>query len=343
MPIQSRKKSVRFISLFVILIALFLIGLPLGLWQYHQSQIFKNQADVLIKTNNATEAIVFYQKAQQTFPFRWDIAASIAGANLMVQSQKDYSDITDFAEIQTPPPLSNLPITPLGPNEIFVPILMYHHIEINPRPNDPIYAALFVSPTQLDQQLSYLATHDFHPITLDDLSNALTHHTALPPHPIVLSFDDGYQSFYDNAFPLLKKYHMKAVQFVITQVETAPAYLSWDEIVTLDKSGLVEIGAHTRNHPNLPDLSQAAIVDEIKGSKDDLEQHLNHPISWFAYPYGSYSDFIIQVVKDVGFSGAVSTIYGTNQSTDTMYLAPRIMVDGRFSILDLATRIQQQQ
>src|SRR5579859_7700635 len=194
MPLAKRRKQKKFKSYFLIVpfASLFLIIL---FWFYHQSELYKNQGDDLIKLDQPAEAIVFYKKAQTVFPWRWDLQDDISGAELILQSQYDYESITDFSEIQTPPPLSNLPSTQLAPNELFVPVLMYHHIEINPRPYDPIYAALFVSPDQLDQQLSYLLTHNYHPITLDELSNALDGREVLPVNPIVLSFDDGYQSF----------------------------------------------------------------------------------------------------------------------------------------------------
>lgn len=329
------KKGMKFFVYFLLAILIFI-----GSYLYIQSNNSKEQADHLLLSGRPAEAIELYKKAQDIFPFR-SLKEDIAGAQLVLASKSDYDSISDFAEIQIPPPLANLPSTKLAPNELFVPILMYHHIEINPRPNDTVYAALYVSPDQLNQQLSYLSTHNFHTITLDELLNALNGRKILPPNPIILTFDDGYQSFYDSAYPLLKKYNMKAVQFVITQVEGAPAYLSWSEIVEMDKSGFVEIAAHTRHHPNLPDLSQSAIIDEILGSKYDLEQHVHHTINWFAYPYGSYNQFIIQTLKNAGFKGAVSTIYGTNQSEDNLYLLPRIMVDGRFSLDNITKRIQK--
>lgn len=324
---------------FFTIIVLFLACLVA--WSYYKSQQLKTNADSLLKFGDATEAIALYKEAQNIFPLRWDIGDDIAGAELIVKSNQDYDQITEFAEIQESPSLSSLPSTILAPNELFVPIFMYHHIRVNPKPGDPIWAALNVSPSQLDEQLSYLSNHNYHTMTLDELLEALDGTIPLPQNPIVLTFDDGYRNFYENAFPLLKKYHMKAVQFVITQVVGFQAYLTWDQITEMDKSGLVEIGAHTRHHPNLPDLSQAAIVDEIKGSRMDLQQHLKHTVSWFAYPYGSYSSFIIQTVKDAGFKGAASTIYGTNQSKDNMYLFPRIMVDGRFSLDNIVRRIHK--
>src|SRR5258708_31668204 len=178
---------------------------------------------------------------------------------------------------------------------------MYHQIRVNPNPSDPVLAALSVTPQQLEQQLAYFKNHNFQTITLDELSDALDGKISLPINPIILSFDDGYRNFYENAFPLLKKYNSKAVQFVITGVADNKPYLTWNEITEMDKSGLVEFGAHTRHHPNLPDIPRATIVDEIKGSKLDLEQHLKKRVNWFAYPYGSYSEFIMQTVRDAGF------------------------------------------
>src|SRR5574340_118921 len=231
--------------------------------------------------------------------------------------------------------------SPLKPNELFVPILMYHHIRENPKPGDLVYDVLNVNSRQLDEQLNYFAAHNYHTVTLGDLSRALNGKTRLPENPVILTFDDGYRNFYENAFPLLKKYKMKAIMFIITSVVGSSPYLTWDQIKEMDKSGLVEFGAHTMHHPNLPDISQEMEKEEIIGSKKDLESHLKKPVIWFAYPYGSYSNIIIKTVKDAGFAGAVSTIYGAIQNKDNFYLMPRIGVDGRFTLSNLSRRIKQ--
>lgn len=325
----------------IFLFTVFLLFIAVVSYFFYQSDIYKKKADTLVKDGNPQEAIVLYQKAKSIFPLRNDIDEDIRGAELVIKSDNDYRQIVSFEEFQEIPPLSNLPQVSLAPNQFFVPILMYHHIRVNPIPNDPIFAALNVTARQLDFQLNFLSANKYHTVNLDDLSDALAGKKALPSNPIVLTFDDSYRDFYTNAFPLLKKYHVKAVQFVITQVLNTPDYLTWDEITEMDKSGLVEFGAHTRHHPNLPDISTTNIVNEILGSKSDLESHLGKKINWFAYPYGSYNSFIVQTVKDAGFKGAVSTIYGPVQSASTVYLAPRIMIDGRFSIEEIARRIEK--
>ncbi len=317
-----------------------IVGIIAGL-RYRQSSEFIAQGDTLLQEGKSEEAVLTYLKAYDLFPLRPDVTQKLRGARLILESDLGYKSIYQIGEqIQEVPQVPAIPTLPvLQAGQLRVPILMYHHIRVNPKPNDPVWAALNVTPQQLDDQLNYLMTHNYHTITLDQLWDALNNKATLPENPIILTFDDGYRNFYDAAFPILKKYQVKAVAFVITAVVNSPAYLTWDQIAEMDKSGLVQFGAHTRHHPNLPDLSAAIIADEIKGSKIDLETHLKKPILWFCYPYGSYSNNIIVTVKQAGFIGAASTIYGTVQSKDTIYLMPRIMVDGRFSLDNLARRI----
>ena len=329
--------------LFIIIILLSVLS-PIaifGAWRYNQSNIYVAEADQLVKSGKAEEAIITYLKAHELFPFRSDVYENLKGARLLVESDALYGSIYGIGiEIQEAPQIpAEIAKAPLKPGQLHVPLLMYHHIRINPRPGDPVWAALNVTPQQLDDQLAYLMNHNFHAITLDDLLAALDGQAELPSNPIILTFDDGYSTFYSNAFPLLKKYNVKAVAFVITNVQKASAYMSWDQITEIDRSGLVQFAAHTRNHPDLTVLSSALVTSELNGSKGDLESHLKKPIRWFAYPYGSYNNSVTDAVKKAGFVGAASTIYGVIQSKDTIYLMPRIMIDGRYSLDNFAKRI----
>lgn len=324
---------------FFLISILILFGI-FGIFRFQQSSVLKNKAEDFLKQGKAQEAVLLLQEARSLFPFNKDIYDDLTGANLILRSNLEYANIYEIGtELQIPPPVSYW--RPLQPGEIFVPVLMYHHIRDNPRPGDIVWRVLNVSQKQLDDQLNYLSTHNFHAVSLTEVNQALNGQGALPENPVVLTFDDGYRNFYENAYPLLKKYNMKAVMFVITSVVNSLPYLTWDQIAEMDKSGLVEFGAHTRHHPNLPDLTKNMIMDEIKGSKNDLESHLKKPILWFAYPYGSYGsgNFIIETVKKTGFIGAVSTIYGAIQNKDNIYLMPRIGVDGRFTLDNLIQRI----
>lgn len=324
-----------------IFIILLLVVFVFGYNRFHQSSLLKEQGKKLVKEGKAQEAVLLFLKARSLFPLRLDIEDDLEGARLILRSDIQYAEIYEIgAETQVVPPSY---WRGLVPGEIFVPVLMYHHIRENPLPDNLTWKVLNVSQKQLNDQLNYLSTHNFHAVFLTDVYQALNGKGNLPENPVVLTFDDGYRNFYDNAYPILKKYNMKAVQFVITAVVGSSPYLTWSQIAGMDKSGLVEFGAHTRHHPNLPDISNDLIIDEIAGSKKDLEAHLKKPIQWFAYPYGSYGrgDFIINTVKKAGFMGAVSTIYGAIQSKDSLYLMPRIGVDGRFTLDNLVQRIRK--
>lgn len=327
----------------------FILILLVGVWgflRYQQSSKLLELGDQLLKQGESEQAIRLYNQAHNTFPFRTDVINSLKGAELVQKSEGEFSKISEVdaeienAELQNVPEIANLPPEQaLKSNELLVPILMYHHIRVNPRPGNALWASLNVSPEQLDAQFQYLSAHNFHPISMDQLLDALKNKSSLPSKPIVLSFDDGYRNFYESAFPLLKKYNFKAIEFVITDVSSFPAYLRWDQILEMDKSGLVEFGAHTRHHPSLTSLSSKTAADEIKGSKQDLESHLKKPIKFFAYPYGNYNDSIIKMVQDAGYQAAASVIYGSIQSDDKLFVQPRVMVDGRFSLQEFGNRL----
>lgn len=328
----------RFLIVLTVIAGIFFLLLP----GYLKSSSLTAKGDLLAQQNKLEEALIYYQEAYQTFPLKPGLADDIDSIKLRINSKLEYSTIVDetYAEAQQIPSLETAIQEKLGPDEIFVPILMYHHIRVNPMPGDPLWASLNVTTDQLNAELAYLTTNNYHIITLTDLYNVLIGKEKYVDKSIVLTFDDGYETFYQNAYPLLKKYNVHAIEFVITDVLTNPAYLTWGQIEEMDKSGLVEFGAHTMHHPYLTDLTANSANTEIVGSKKALEDHLGKPTEWFAYPYGSYNNNVISEVRNAGFLGAVSTNYSSAQSVSKLYVLPRIMVDGRFSLDEFARRIQ---
>jgi len=156
--------------------------------------------------------------------------------------------------------------------------------------------------------------------------------------------DDGFADQM-NAFALLQTYQMKATFYIIdggpdsqwciganrryndpSQPSTGcgDAYLDWDQIRQLDTSGLITIGSHTIDHPNLASETPDQQRSEIIGGKTELEQELGHPVRDFAYPYGSYDSTTIAIVKEAGFATAVTTAPGTLQSINNRYTLTRI-------------------
>lgn len=215
-----------------------------------------------------------------------------------------------------------------------VPILTYHYIRPRPGSDDPLGQRLSVDPATFQAQMDWLAQHGFTPITLSELAALRAGLDPAPPHPIVLTFDDGYRDFYQNAFPILRAHGFHATVFIITGFVGQERYLTWDMIRELDRSGLVEIGAHTVHHPDLTTLANPE--SEIRGCKDALERALGHPVTAFAYPAGKFDARVETAVRAAGFRQAVTTQPRWATSGDDPLALPRLRVTGDLTLAQFA-------
>jgi peptidoglycan/xylan/chitin deacetylase (PgdA/CDA1 family) len=214
----------------------------------------------------------------------------------------------------------------LGPQ---IPILYYHYVEVNPDPvGDPKRNNLLITPENFFGQLLYLKTAGYTTITYDDLVAGIKNPATLPPKPIIITIDDGYTDFYANAFPILKKLGMKATIFVLSQgSKINPGfYMSSDQLKMLSQSPLITVACHTEDHMNLKGRSEVIQRKEILGCKQQLEALLGMPVRHFAYPYGSYDQTSIKLVKESGFETASTTIPGSHQDQSSLYTLKRIRV-----------------
>lgn len=192
-----------------------------------------------------------------------------------------------------------------------VPILMYHYVEHVKNKDDLMRQRLAVAPETLDLQLQTLQKGGYTFMFASELASAIDGKMPLPPKPVVLTFDDGYADFYQNAFPLIQKYHTKVTAYIITGFIGQQNYMSLSQLRALEKSNLVEIGAHTEHHIDLSKASAMQATAEIDGSKTTLEKLLPAKVTSFAYPSGRFNQETIQLVKEAGFTNAVSTLPGT--------------------------------
>src|SRR5438105_2723069 len=162
-----------------------------------------------------------------------------------------------------------------GPN---VPILMYHSIGDAPD-------AYAVSEKDFTAHLDYLKSAGFDTISLNQLVEHQDHKAPLPEHPIVITFDDGFQDAYTRAFPLLQARGQKASFFVVTRfvaddearrrvdAKGTPqqrAYLIWREVREMAAAGM-EIGSHSLWHRRLPDMGVDQIRDDVQRSREEIE------------------------------------------------------------------------
>lgn len=190
-------------------------------------------------------------------------------------------------------------------NNIKIPILMYHHIRDYNDRSDQIGVNLSVPPAKFVSQLDYIKKQGYETITFNDIKN-----NNIPEKPIILTFDDGYQNFYDNAFPELEKRKMTAVSSIIVNFIGKGDYMTGKEIGEVENNG-IEIGSHTLSHPDLSKISVNKAHSEIFDSKKALEDIIGKPVISFCYPSGKYNDSVIENVKSAGYSYAVTTNGGT--------------------------------
>lgn len=134
---------------------------------------------------------------------------------------------------------------------------------------------------------------------------------------IALTFDDGWQDFYDNAFPLLKERGYSATVFLISDYVgkksnwdyQSKQHLSWETIREMSEHG-IEFGSHSRSHVDLRSLDNKALNDELLGSKKVIEDKLGKPVRYFSYPFGRYNERVTEAAAKAGYQSAYSLSTG---------------------------------
>jgi peptidoglycan/xylan/chitin deacetylase (PgdA/CDA1 family)/SAM-dependent methyltransferase len=226
-----------------------------------------------------------------------------------------------------------------------VPIFMYHRIA-DDGPSD--LAPYRVSPVVFERQLAYLQRHGYNSITLDQYSQFYFDEgkNFAEGRIVIFTFDDAYLDFYENAWPLLKKYCFNATVFVPTDYiggfaqwdekfgQPAPI-MSWDQIVELKSHG-VSFGAHSCSHRRLGDLSTKEVLDEAVKSKTILEHNLGIKITGYSHPYNEVNQ---TVTKNAGYLYAVGCNNGNPPDRVDQHNIPRIEIFGQDSIDDFIAKI----
>jgi peptidoglycan/xylan/chitin deacetylase (PgdA/CDA1 family) len=219
-----------------------------------------------------------------------------------------------------------------------VPILMYHYISAAPADADDVRRDLSLPPERFEEQLKYLVEQGYQSISLTDLVLALQTGSALPPKPIIITLDDGYQDAYTNAYPLLVKYHMKATVFIITgQVDSNnPDYLTWSQAAEMSRHD-IDIESHSVNHPDLRNREAAFVQHELSASKEAIEARTARTVRFFCYPSGGYDTNVINLLPVEGYWAAVTTTQGIEQTSSSPFELLRLRIRGYFGAEQLAT------
>ncbi len=240
---------------------------------------------------------------------------------------------------------------------IKVPILMYHHID------EEVNSSVVVTPQKFENDVKLLKKSGYETIFLSDLVNYLNGKTSLPPKPIIITFDDGYSSFYTEAYPIAKKYNIKLTVGVIgwsigedslpnSNIPIIP-HFSYEEMKEMLNSGLVDVQNHTMDlhseegkslgfsQPTnkgvlmLPNESEKdyelRLKKDLVGFNMEIFANTNHIPTFLVYPYGLYQKETEKIIYNLGFIGSLTTKPGVltyKQLTDLQAM-PRINIDNK--------------
>jgi peptidoglycan/xylan/chitin deacetylase (PgdA/CDA1 family) len=212
--------------------------------------------------------------------------------------------------------------------EMGFPILTYHSI-------DESGSVISTAPGVFRRQMRFLRENDYRVVSLSRFVEDLSENDILPEKTVVLTFDDGFQNFYAEAFPVLDEYGFAATVFLVTDycgkyndwAGNPPELprsrmLSWREIKELSAKG-IEFGAHTKTHPDLTKTANGKIKIEIAESKAAIENALGEPAETFAYPYGKFDDSVKEIAGKY-FKAACSTNLGKVRAGSDLFSLERL-------------------
>jgi peptidoglycan/xylan/chitin deacetylase (PgdA/CDA1 family)/predicted small lipoprotein YifL len=201
-----------------------------------------------------------------------------------------------------------------------VPVLMYHSIAVEK--GNPIRMPV----EQFDTEMKYIKDQGYKTLTLKELYDYFENKVPVPDKSIVITLDDGYEDNYTSAFPVLKKYGLKATVFMITcSIDADPNCLTSAQLKEMDKAG-IEIESHTVTHRDLDTLSYEEQLSELKDSKAALEKLLGRTVDYVAYPEGKYNDNTVKAVAAAGYKMAFTTNGRWSDKSDGILTLDRVYI-----------------
>jgi peptidoglycan/xylan/chitin deacetylase (PgdA/CDA1 family) len=205
------------------------------------------------------------------------------------------------------------------------PILEYH--VISQAPAAAPYPLLYVSPKLFAAQMKALAAADYHAVTLDQLWANWHQHKRLPcGKPIVISFDNGYETQFQYAAPVLAKLGWAGVENLqLYGLDWANGGISHHEIRELVKEGW-ELDTQGWDHADMVTQTASGLRLQIVDARRTLRRWFHVPVNWFCYPSGQYDPTVIHALEAAGFRGSSTEYYGWASVRDNPYALPRLEV-----------------
>ena len=301
------------------------------------------------------------------------IIGAYLAAFFIIFSTTAFAD-DDASANQSPISYSNACTRDQNPNEFT--ILSYHEVAESTETLDSTYT---VSPANFSEQMQWLNEHGYHFISVNDILAHRLKHQPLPDKAVLVTFDDGYRSTYDNAFPILKKYHIPFVVAMVgswlkptsgnimygNQPVDRKNFLTQAQIKEMLQTGLMEVGSHSydlhhgvvgnpqgntqpaattriwsNNHYENERNYAQRIYQDLKQNNDFLEKYTGQRPRVMVWPYGRYNIETRQIAEKLGMPVALTLDDGSNTEHTPLWGLRRVLVEKDFSTAALENEMQ---
>lgn len=224
---------------------------------------------------------------------------------------------------------------------------MYHSVAPGSHPRFSKYT---VDVKSFEAQMRWLSGRRFTTITPDDLSTA-AERARISSRAVLITFDDGFQSCFDYALPILDAYGFTATFYVVAGlIGSSSRWLfaergcefplaAWSDLRRAQARGF-HVGSHTLTHPRLPVIAEEACRFELQESRRLLEDGLGRAVRHLAYPFGSYNPQVRRMAEEAGYATACSVRIGLSGEDDDPLALHRVPVCGQDSLMDFICRLQ---
>jgi peptidoglycan/xylan/chitin deacetylase (PgdA/CDA1 family) len=223
----------------------------------------------------------------------------------------------------------------MGEFILSVPILTFHKI-------DPSFewGVTRIFPRQFRTVIRYLKEEGFETISIQNL---LDPNSPKPPKPVILTFDDCYESLYTQAFPVMEEFNCTGTVFVITgyagRVNAWDVnlggirfnHLSWSQIRELYKAGF-EIGSHTVHHPDLTRVPATMLGAELEQSKKTIEDKIGGVVHFLSFPFGRYNQKVIDACRSFGYRNGCGFWLRVKKETFVLERKAYYLFDGLWNL-----------
>ena len=231
-----------------------------------------------------------------------------------------------------------------------VSILMYHQVGDFPPMRG--HRSTYCHYRRFAAQMAFLRRFGFNVLSLDQALAGLWGDRPLPPRAVVLTFDDGYENFYQYAFPVLQRHGFPATVYVLSALlgrradwfagdgRPTPQLMSAQRIRELDRAG-VGFGSHGRTHVRLAEVGPERLRQEVRRSKEELQQVLGKEVAHFCYPYGSLNPAVREAVQEAGYGSAASCRRALATPASDPLLLPRKAISYGDNLIGYAWKLHR--